>query len=93
MYIKIQQFIYLVEIMAKKTDPTKLWRTIKEIDGRAKLTAENEAITFTRISFSFSNHLAVKFNQQFYTSTLGRLFKRDPISNEGEQEKTNGDDT
>ena len=29
-----------------KTDPTKLWRTIKAINGRSTPKAENEAITF-----------------------------------------------
>ena len=51
---------------------TKLWRTIKGIDGRAKREAENEAITFNGISFSSSKQLATKFNQQFNTSKLGR---------------------
>ena len=51
---------------------TKLWRTIKGIDGRAKREAENEAITFNGISFSMSKQLATKFNQQFNTSKLGR---------------------
>ena len=58
--------------MDQKTDLTKLWRTIKGIDGRAKREAENEAITFNGISFSSSKHLATKFNQQFNTSKLGR---------------------
>ena len=58
--------------MDQKTDVTKLWRTIKGIDGRAKREAENEAITFTGISFSSSKQLATKFNQQFNTSKLGR---------------------
>ena len=49
-----------------------LWRTIKGIDGRAKRTAENEAITFNGISFSSSKQLAAKFNKQFNTSKLGR---------------------
>ena len=53
--------------MDHKTDITKLWRTIKGIDGRAKCTAENEAI-----SFSSSTQLAAKFNKQFNTSKLGR---------------------
>ena len=35
--------INFVDNMDHKTDITKLWRTIKEIDGRAKRTAENEA--------------------------------------------------
>ena len=38
--------------MDQKTDLTKLWRTSKGINGRAKRTAENEAITFNGISFS-----------------------------------------
>ena len=54
-----------VETMDQKTDLTKLWRTIKRIDGRAKREAENEAITFNGISFSSSKQLATKFNQQF----------------------------
>ena len=58
--------------MDQKTDLTKLWRTIKGIDGRAKREAENEAITFNGISFSSSKQLATKFNQQFNTSKLVR---------------------
>ena len=61
-----------VENMDQKTDLTKLWRTIKGIDGRAKHMAENKAITFNGISFSSSKHLATKFNKQFNTSKLGR---------------------
>ena len=57
--------------MDQKTDLTKLCRTIKVIDGRAKRTAENGAITFNGISFSSSKQLAAKFNKQFYTSKLG----------------------
>ena len=58
--------------MDQKTDLTKLWRTIKGINGRAKREAENEAITFNGISLSSSKQLATKFNQQFNTSKLGR---------------------
>ena len=61
-----------VETMDQKTDVTKLWRTIKGIDRRAKREAENEAITFNVISLSSSKQLATKFNQQFNTSKLGR---------------------
>ena len=60
------------ETMDQKTDVTKLWRTIKGIDGRAKREAENEAITFKGNSFSMSKQLATNFNQQFTTSKLGR---------------------
>ena len=69
---KRQKWRDLVETMDQKTDLTKLWRTIKGIDGRAKREAENEAITFNGISFSSSKQLATKFNQQFNTSKLGR---------------------
>ena len=81
---KRQKWRDFVETLDQKTDVTKLWRTIKGIDGRAKREAENEAITFNGISFSSSKQLATKFIQQFNTSKLGRL---DPISNKGEEEK------
>ena len=61
-----------VETLDQKIDVTKLWRTIKGIDGRAKREAVHEAITFNGISFSSSKLLATKFNQQFNTSKLGR---------------------
>ena len=61
-----------VETMDQKTDLTKLWRTIKGIDGSVKREAENEEITFNEILFSSSKQLATKFNQQFNTSKLGR---------------------
>ena len=69
---KRQKWRDFVETMDQKTDVTKLWRTIKGIDGRAKREAENVAITFNGISFSSSKQLATKFNQQFNTSKLGR---------------------
>ena len=43
---KRQKWRDFVETMDQKTDVTKLWITIKGIDGRAKREAENEAITF-----------------------------------------------
>ena len=61
-----------VETLDQKTDVTKLWRTIKGIDGRAKREAENEVNTFNGSSFSSSKRLSVRFNQQFNTSKLGR---------------------
>ena len=69
---KRQKWRDCVETLDQKTDVTKLWRTIKGIDGRAKREAENEAITFNGSAFSSSNQLAVRFNQQFNTSKLGR---------------------
>ena len=44
---KIRQWREFVESIDHRTDSTKLWRTIKGIDGITKLTAENEGITFT----------------------------------------------
>ena len=35
-----------VETLDHRTDPSKLWRTIKAIDGKSPPKAENEAITF-----------------------------------------------
>ena len=61
-----------VETLDQKTDVTKLWRTIKGIDGSAKREAENEAITLKGGLFSLSKQLASRFNQQFNTSKLGR---------------------
>ena len=43
-----------VETLDQKTYVTKMWRTIKGIDGRAKREAENEAIIFNGITFSSS---------------------------------------
>ena len=68
---KRQKWRDFVETLDQKTYVTKLWRTIKGIDGREKREAENEAITFKGISFSSSKQLATKFNQQFNTSKLG----------------------
>ena len=69
---KRQKWRDFVETLDQKTNVTKLWRSIKGIDGRAKREAENETITFNGISFSSSKQLATKFNQQFNTSKLGR---------------------
>ena len=43
--LKRQKWRDFVETLDQQTDVTKLWRTIKGIDGRAKCEAENEAIT------------------------------------------------
>ena len=37
-----------MQTLDHKTDPIKLWRTIKAIDGRSTPKAENEAITFDK---------------------------------------------
>ena len=92
---KRKKLIDFIETMEQKTDLTKLWRTIKGIDGGAKRESENEAITFNGISFSSSKQLATKFNQQFNTSKLGRhtSSRETPSSDEGNQEKNIGGGT
>ena len=83
-----------VETLDQKTDVTKLWRTIKGIDGRAKREAANEAITFNRSMFSSSKQLAARFNQQFSTSKLGRhTSSRDTRLETRETEEILGDGT
>ena len=47
---KRRQWREFVESIDHMTEITKLWRTIKGIDGKSKQTAENEGITFTRRS-------------------------------------------
>ena len=60
-----------VETMDHKTDSSKLWRTIKAIDGKSTTTAENEAIVFNEKPTSSPKDIANKFNKQFTTSKLG----------------------
>ena len=60
-----------VETMDHKTDSSKLWRTIKAIDGKSTTTAENEAIVFNEKPTSSPKDIANKFNKQFTTSMLG----------------------
>ena len=55
-----------------KTDPSKPWRTIKAIDGKSSLKAENEAIIFDDTQVSSPKQIAKDFNRQFTTSKLGR---------------------
>ena len=61
-----------VETLDHKTDPTKLWRTIKAIDGKSTPKAENEAITFDNSQISSPKQIANYFNRQFTTSKLDR---------------------
>ena len=61
-----------VETLDHRTDPSKLWRTIKAIDGKSPPKAENEAITFGDIQVSSPKQISNYFNRQFTTSKLGR---------------------
>ena len=69
---KRQKWRQFVETLDHKTDPTKLWRTIKAIDGRSTPKAENEAITFDGSQVTSPKQIANYFNRQFTTSKLGR---------------------
>ena len=44
---KRRQWREFVESIDHRTDCTKLWWTIKGIDGKSKQTAENDGMTFT----------------------------------------------
>ena len=67
---KRQKWRDFVETMDQKTDLTKLWRTIKGIDGRPKREAEKEQLPSMESRYHRSKQLATKFNQQFNTSKL-----------------------
>ena len=44
-----------METLDHKTDPTKLWTTIKAIDGKSTQKSENETITFDNSHVSFQS--------------------------------------
>ena len=69
---KRRQWREFVESIDHRTDSTKLWRTIKRIDGKSKQTAENEGITFTGRSHTSPKLIDNSFNRQFTTSKLGK---------------------
>ena len=61
-----------VETLDPKSASSKLWRTIKTLDGKSTQTAESEAITFNGSQVSSPKQIANHFNEQFTTSKLGR---------------------
>ena len=61
-----------VESIDYRTDSTKLWRTIKGIDGKSKQTEENEGITFTGRPHTSPKMITNSFNREFTTSKLGK---------------------
>ena len=69
---KRQKWRQFLETLDHKTDPIKLWRTIKAIDGKSTPKAENEAITFDGSQVPFPKQIANYLNRQFTTSKLGR---------------------
>ena len=73
---KRRQWREFVESIDHRIDSTKLWRTIKGIDGKSKQTAENEGITFTGRPHTSPKMIANSFNRQFTTSKLGKHSRR-----------------
>ena len=69
---KRRQWGEFVERIYHRTDSTKLWRTIKGIDGKSKQTAENEGNTFIGRSHTSPKLIAYIFNRQFITSKLDK---------------------
>ena len=69
---KRQKWRQFVETLDHKTDPTKVWRTSKAIDGKSTTKAQNEAITFDGSQVSSPKQIANYFNRQFTTSKLDR---------------------
>ena len=61
-----------METLDHKIDPTKLWRTIKTIDGRLTPKAQNEVITFDGSQVTSPKQIANYFNRQFTNSQLDR---------------------
>ena len=61
-----------METLDHRTDLSKLWITIKEIDGKSPPKAENEAITFGDAQVSSPKQIANYFYRQFTTSKLCR---------------------
>ena len=61
-----------VDSIDHSVDSTKLWRSIKGIDGKSNQTGENEGITFTVRPHTSPKMIANSFNRQFTTSKLGK---------------------
>ena len=84
---KRQKWKDFVETMDQKTDVTKLWRTIKGIDGRAKREAENERNLILIVQAASHQ---VQLTVQYFKAGQTYFFKRDQGSDEGNQEETIG---
>ena len=69
---KRRQWREFVESMDHGTGSTKLWRTIKGIDGISNQTAKNEGSTFTGRPHTSPKMIAISLNCQSCASTLHR---------------------
>ena len=66
-----QTWRQFVETLDHKSDHSKLWRTIKAMDGKSAPKAKNEVITFKDSQVSSPNQITDDFNRQLTTSKLG----------------------
>ena len=69
---KRRQWREFVESIDHRIDSTKLWWTIKGIDGKSKQTAEKGGITFTGRPHTSPKMIANSCNRHFTTSKLGK---------------------
>ena len=84
---KRQKWKDFVENMDHKTDITKVWRTIKGIDGRERSYLLQRNLVLIVQAASRQVHQTVQHSKARQTF----FFKRNPISYKGDQEETNGD--
>ena len=86
---KRQKWRDFVEIMDQKTDLTKLWRTIKGIDGRAKREARDRErsnyLQWNLVLIVQGASHQVQPTVQYFKAGQTYLFKRDPNSDEGKR--------
>ena len=78
-HTKGEKWRKFVETLDQNTDVTKLWRTIKGTDGKAKREAENESITFNISSYSSSKQISAgSTNSSIHQSKEDTLLQERP---------------
>ena len=83
-----------VETLDHKSASSKLWRTIKTLDGKSTKTAENEAITFNGSQVSSPKQIANRFNEcHHFKARQTQLFPRDPVSVKRSTTEPQGDNS
>ena len=69
---KRRQWREFVECIDHRTDSTKLWWTIKGIDGKSKQTEENQGITFIGTSPKLGKHSSSRRTRQMSIQVQSR---------------------
>ena len=84
-----------VETLDHKTNSSKLWRTIKAIDGKSKPTVENEAIVFQPETYLITEIHRQQFQETVHHIKAGStlFFTRDAISVKGSKKEVSGNGT